>query len=155
MIRHVISGGQTGVDRAALDAAMAAGLPVGGWCPRSRRAEDGPIDSRYPLRETPSTDYAERTAWNVCDADGTLVLVRAKPDGGTALTIREARRQGKPLFVHRLAGTEGVEKVREWIAREGLRSLNVAGPREQEAPGIYIAAHAFLTALFRREEGVD
>ncbi len=153
MIRNVISGGQTGVDRATLDAAMAAGLPVGGWCPRGRRAADGVIDARYPLRETPSADYAERTAWNVRDADGTLVLVRAKPDGGTALTIREAERQGKPCLVHRLAGMEGVEKVREWIAREGLRALNVAGPREEEAPGIYTAARAFLTALFSREKG--
>jgi hypothetical protein len=72
---RVVSGGQTGVDRAALDAALACGLPCGGWCPRGRRAEDGPIDPGYPLRETPGDDYAERTEWNVRDSDATLVLV--------------------------------------------------------------------------------
>ncbi|WP_456425320.1 putative molybdenum carrier protein [Rhodocaloribacter sp.] len=152
MIRKVVSGGQTGVDRAALDAAMAAGLPVGGWCPRGRRAADGVIDARYPLRETPSAAYAERTAWNVRDSDGTLVLLATEAAGGTALTIRAAERLGKPLFVHRLAGAAGVAKVRAWIAREGIRVLNVAGPREKEAPGIYAAARAFLTELFAREE---
>ena len=152
MIRKVVSGGQTGVDRAALDAAMAAGLPVGGWCPRGRRAADGVIDAQYPLRETPSAAYAERTAWNVRDSDGTLVLLTTEAAGGTALTIREAERLGKPLFVHRLAGTAGVAKVRAWIAREGIRVLNVAGPREEEAPGIYAAARAFLTELFAREK---
>ncbi len=151
-IRKVVSGGQTGVDRAALDAATAAGLPVGGWCPRGRRAADGVIDARYPLRETPSAEYAERTAWNVRDSDGTLVLVFTEPAGGTALTVREAERQGKPLFVHRLAGTAGVAEVRAWIAREGVRVLNVAGPREEEAPGIHAAAYAFLTALFTPEK---
>ncbi|WP_457653878.1 putative molybdenum carrier protein [Rhodocaloribacter sp.] len=151
-IRKVVSGGQTGVDRAALDAATAAGLPVGGWCPRGRRAADGVIDARYPLRETPSAAYAERTAWNVRDSDGTLVLLSGEPAGGTALTLREAKRQGKPLLVHRLGESGGVEKVRAWIAREGIRVLNVAGPREEEAPGIYADARTFLTELFAREK---
>ncbi len=152
LIQKVVSGGQTGVDRAALDAAMAAGLPVGGWCPRGRRAADGVIEARYPLRETPSEDYAERTSWNVRDSDGTLVLVFSGPAGGTALTVREAKRLGKPCLVLRLDEKEGVEKARAWIAREGIRVLNVAGPREEEAPGIYAAAYAFLTALFTPEE---
>ena len=73
-IAKLISGGQTGVDRAALDAALAAGLPIGGWCPKGRLAEDGVIPLRYPLQETPSQQYAQRTRWNVRDADGTLIL---------------------------------------------------------------------------------
>src|SRR5436309_586670 len=99
MIRRILSGGQTGVDRAALDVALALGLPCDGWCPRGRKAEDGPLPDRYPLRETPTDAYAERTAWNVRDADGTLVLLRGRPSGGTALTIELADRYGKPCLV--------------------------------------------------------
>ena len=91
-VRSVVSGGQTGVDRAALDVARELGIPCGGWCPRGRRAEDGPIPEAYPVRETPSTAYPERTAWNVRDSDGTLVITRGKPRGGTALTVSLARR---------------------------------------------------------------
>src|SRR3990172_4511968 len=96
---RIVAGGQTGVDRAALDAALGLGLPCGGWCPRGRKAEDGPIDPRYPMEETPSDDYAERTEWNVRDADGTLVLTRGEPSGGTAFTIATARRGRSPLLV--------------------------------------------------------
>ena len=91
-MRKVVSGGPTGVDRAALDAACALGLALGGWCPRGRRAEDGAIPAEYPLRETPGEDYAERTEWNVRDASATLVLTRGQPSPGTALTIELARR---------------------------------------------------------------
>ncbi|QXD14960.1 putative molybdenum carrier protein [Rhodocaloribacter litoris] len=151
MIQKVVSGGQTGVDRAALDAAMAAGVPVGGWCPRGRRAADGPIPARYPLRETPSSVYAERTAWNVRDSDGTLVLLRGAPAGGTALTIREAERQGKPCLVCRPEEAGAPAAVRAWLARHGIRVLNVAGPREEEEPGIYAAARACLARLFEAD----
>ena len=78
MFTKIISGGQTGVDRAALDVALELGLPCGGWCPRGRRAEDGPIDPRYPLTETPWDGYPQRTEWNVRDADGTLILTPAR-----------------------------------------------------------------------------
>src|SRR5512135_124388 len=99
MVARIVSGGQTGVDRAALDAARQLGLECGGWCPRGRRAEDGKVASGYPLRETPSEDYAQRTEWNVRDSDATLVLTHGRPAGGTALTIAVARRLGKPLLV--------------------------------------------------------
>src|SRR5436305_1193025 len=83
----IFSGGQTGVDRAALDVALELGIPCSGWCPRGRRAEDGTIPPRYPLQETRSLAYPVRTRWNVRDSDGTLILTRGRPDRGTALTI--------------------------------------------------------------------
>ena len=141
---EIVSGGQTGVDRAALDTALALGLPCGGWCPRGRRAADGPIPSRYPLRETPSASYPERTEWNVRDSDGTLVLHRGHLRGGTALTVRLARRHGRPALTADLSAAPSARGVREWIARERIRTLNVAGPREREHPGIHAQAMEFL-----------
>src|SRR5207248_6603939 len=88
MFTKIVSGGQTGVDRAALDVALEVGLPCGGWGPQGRRAEDGPLPERYPLRETASAAYPARTARNVREADGTLILTRGEPDRGTALTAR-------------------------------------------------------------------
>jgi Circularly permutated YpsA SLOG family len=149
VLERVVSGGQTGVDRAALDAAMALGLACGGWCPRGRRAEDGPIPSRYPLRETPGAAYPERTAWNVRDSDATLVLSFGKPRGGTALTICLARKAGRPMLVVDLdTGVPGTTEVRAWLDRERVRALNVAGPRESEAPGVHALASRFLRTVF-------
>jgi hypothetical protein len=142
----VVSGGQTGVDRAALDAARALGMPCGGWCPRGRRAEDGPIGPDYPLRETPSEDYAQRTEWNVRDSDGTLVLLRGRPSPGTALTIERARRLGRPVLV--LDPGDDAATARDWIEDEAIGVLNVAGPRESQDPGIGAAARAFFGRLF-------
>lgn len=140
----IVSGGQTGVDRAALDTALALGLPCGGWCPRGRRAEDGPLPTRYPLRETPSSSYPERTEWNVRDSDGTLVLHHGRLRGGTALTVRLARKQGRPAHLVDLLAAPNAPAVREWISRERIRKLNVAGPRESEHPGIQAQAARFL-----------
>ena len=148
-MRRVVSGGQSGVDRAALDAAGALGLPLGGWCPRGRKAEDGPIDGAYPLTETPSEDYTQRTEWNVRDSDGTLVLTRGRPGGGTAYTIAAARRLRRPLLVLDLAKDPSPENVLGWIEAEGIAILNVAGPRESQRPGIGEEAHGFLERLFR------
>jgi hypothetical protein len=148
-VLKIVSGGQTGVDRAALAAARAAGLPCGGWCPRGRGAEDGPIDESYPLTETPSEDYAQRTEWNVRDSDGTLVLTRGRPSGGTAFTIATARRLRRPLFVLDLAGGPSPDEALGWIEAEGIGVLNVAGPRESQRPGIGEEARRFLERLFR------
>jgi len=140
----IVSGGQTGVDRAALDVAAELSLPRGGWCPRGRYAEDGPIPDAYPLKETPSPATAQRTEWNVRDADGTLVLTEGELSGGTAITVQFARRHGKPCLVLDLE--EGAEPgaVGRWIAEHGIAVLNVAGPRESKCPGIYRRAAAFL-----------
>ncbi len=145
MLERVISGGQTGVDRAALDAAMTLGIACGGWCPRGRRAEDGRIPSRYPLQETPGAGYPERTAWNVREADATLILAVGKPGGGTALTVGLARKAAKPVLVVDLEkGVPAAAEVRAWLDRGKVRTLNVAGPRESEHPGIHARATLFL-----------
>jgi len=146
-VDRVLSGGQTGVDRAALDVALEMGIPCGGWCPRGRRAEDGPIPDCYPLRETPSAAYPERTELNVRDSDGTLVISRGRARGGTALTVSLARRAAKPVLVVDLERGADLAGVRAFLGQNGIRTLNVAGPRESEAPGIHDEASALLREL--------
>lgn len=146
MVSKIISGGQTGVDRAALDTALELGLPCGGWCPRGRRAEDGPIPEHYPLRETAQASYPPRTALNVRESDGTLVLTAGPPDRGTRLTLALARRYGKPVLVLDLTTQPDPAQVQVWAAAAGIHILNVAGPRESSRPGIYAAARRFLRA---------
>ena len=140
----IISGGQSGVDRAALDVALELGIACGGWCPRGRRAEDGPLAARYPLIETPLQKYSQRTAWNVRDSDGTLILARGQAKGGTALTVKLADGLGKPYLVLDLTKAPQPADVHEWAERHGVQVLNVAGPRETENRGIYQEAAAFL-----------
>ena len=147
MVERIISGGQSGVDRAALDVALELGIPCGGWCPRGRRAEDGRIPERYPLRETLSGGYAQRTEWNVRDADATLVLHRGGLCGGTALTVALARRQGKPCLTVDLATAAEPAEVGAWLDAERVAVLNVAGPRESQAPGIGEQVRALLRRL--------
>jgi hypothetical protein len=143
----IVSGGQTGVDRAALDAARAAGLACDGWCPRGRLAEDGPIDPRYPLAETPSAEPAERTAWNVRDSDATLVLSFGAPRDGSALALAEAERLGRPSLALRLDEAADPAALRAWLDAHRVGRLNVAGPRESEEPGVGEAAARFLRRL--------
>lgn len=154
-IQRIVSGGQTGVDRAALDVALARGLPCGGWCPRDRSAEDGPIPGRYPLTETPRTDPAQRTDWNVRDSDATLILARGALAGGTARARDRARQLGRPVWVIDLAtdAAREIAALRVWIDQVG-GILNVAGPRESEAPGIGEEARGFLAALLGRDDPV-
>ena len=132
------------MDRAALDVAAELSLPRGGWCPKGRYAEDGPIPDGYPLKETPSPDTSQRTEWNVRDADGTLVLTEGEPSGGTAVTIHFARRRRKPCLVLDLDDGPDPAAVGRWIAANGIGVLNVAGPRESKRPGIRARASAFL-----------
>jgi hypothetical protein len=148
MVARVVSGGQTGVDRAALDAARAAGIACGGWCPAGRAAEDGPIPAAYPLRETPSADPAQRTAWNVRDSDVTLVLA-AGQSPGTERTVAAAGAMGRPVLVVDLFGADAEAEARAWLAAVRPRVLNVAGPRESEAPGAYVATRALLEGVLR------
>ncbi|NNF57402.1 MAG: molybdenum cofactor carrier [Rhodothermaceae bacterium] len=146
---RIMSGGQTGVDRAALDAARQAGLPCGGWCPAGRRAEDGVIPDRYPLRETPTVDYAERTHLNVRDSDATLILARGPLVGGTALTREEAEALARPVLVLDPTDPKAVREARRWMRQQhAIRTLNIAGPRESTEPGIYAETLAFLTQFF-------
>jgi len=144
----IVSGGQTGVDRAALDAALELGIPCGGWCPKSRRAEDGPIPDRYPLKETESASYPVRTEMNVRDSDGTLILTWGRPTGGTALTVRLARRHKKPSLVIDLKKPADPLSFRNWLEKKEIGVLNIAGPRESEYPGISRLAFGFLLNAF-------
>ena len=138
-VHRVISGGQTGADRGGLDAAARLGLPRGGWCPRGRRAEDGVVPPEYPLRETRTSAYEERTELNVRWADATVVFTKGPPQGGSALTIELAKGLGKPVLhvdLGRLDRAGAVRTVRAWISREGVSTLNVAGSREGGAAGL-------------------
>ncbi len=145
MIEKVVSGGQTGVDRAALDVALKLAVPCGGWCPRERRAEDGPLKEIYPLQETPSSDYTQRTQWNVRDSDGTLVLYRGSLSGGSALTVELAKKTHKPCLVIDLSEDSLPGILLDWVKRYEIRTLNVAGTRESGSPGIYDEACQFLS----------
>lgn len=150
----IVSGGQTGVDRAALDVALSLGIGAGGWCPRGRRAEDGEIHARYPLQETPSRRYSQRTEWNVRDSDATLVLCRGELSGGTRVTADLAGRYGRPLLAVDLDLDPNPGEVEAWLKRERVEVLNLAGPREEGAPGIYAQSHAFICNLLRfRRDG--
>lgn len=144
MIKKIISGGQTGVDRAALDMALDLGLEAGGWCPRGRRAEDGIIPDQYPLKETPGRDYEQRTEWNVRDSDGTLILTTGRPEGGTQLTLECAQRLEKPFYVVDLLAPRNLPGLQYWVEYEKIHTLNVAGPRESRVPGVKAMAMEFL-----------
>ena len=146
-LERIVSGGQTGADRAALDWAIAHEIAHGGWCPRGRRAEDGPIGRQYGLRETPSHDYQQRTRWNVRDSDGTLIISRAAElRGGSAYTVRCAERLGKP-WRHIHPGADSVENITGFLDQHRIRTLNVAGPRVSTDPGIYEYVFAVLERL--------
>lgn len=143
----IISGGQTGVDRAGLDAAMALGLEVGGWCPRGRRANDGRVPDRYPLLEMHSDDYRVRTRMNILRSDTTLLLRRGRQTPGSRSTWWIAEAEKKKLVEVELEDISGpaYEYVRARI--QGARVLNVAGPSEESRPGIYDQALDFMAKL--------
>ena len=131
MIR-IVSGGQTGVDRGALDAALAARFPCGGWCPADRAAEDGPIPARYPLQELAGAGYLQRTRKNVEDSDGTLIITFGAPSGGTLRTIEFCQRLHKPHLVidaSKTSKSEAAVEIARFIDEHGIKVLNVAGRR--------------------------
>lgn len=144
----IVSGGQTGVDRAALDAAGDSYLPRGGWCPKGRKAEDGPIDEKYPLKETDSEKYSVRTKRNVRDSDGTLILSFGPPAGGTALTVKYVGEMKKPLLLIDLNYVRKPDVIRAWIVDHAVKTLNIAGPRETNPPSVYQPAYEFLMSVF-------
>jgi len=145
-IQKIISGGQTGVDRAALDVALQRGIPCGGWCPAGRRAEDGPIDKRYPLQETEHWRYDDRTRRNVAETDGTLIISTRPLTGGTSLTRKFARELNKPLLIVEPRGLFLTKLIEQWLKDHRIEVLNVAGPRESSVPGIHSDAVNLLTA---------
>jgi hypothetical protein len=147
-LQRIVSGGQTGVDRAALDVALELGIPCGGWCPKGRLAEDGRIDDCYPLQEAPTANYAERTALNVRDSDGTLILAHGPLRGGTALTKQFAERYGRLCLVVDPRRQNLVQHVAEWLAASKIAVLNIAGPRDGQKSGVYGQAATFLRLLF-------
>jgi hypothetical protein len=122
-------------------------MECGGWCPAGRWAEDGPVPARYPLAETPSDDPAQRTEWNVRDSDGSLVLTGEVASPGTDLALEIARRLGRPVYLWTATAPPDAESFRRWLQVHRVRTLNVAGPRESESPGIYAAAKAYLAAV--------
>jgi hypothetical protein len=140
------------VDQAALDAAIELGLDHGGWCPRGRLSEAGPIPTRFRLRETDSAEYWVRTEQNVVDSDATLILFQQEIRGGTALTERMAAKHGRPCRCVDLSHSPAVEPVREWLRQQRVAVLNVAGPRESSCPGIQDQARRFLLDVFREKE---
>lgn len=140
---RIVSGGQTGVDRAALEVAIALGIGHGGWCPAGRLAEDGTVPSRYDLRETESSEYPIRTKQNVVDSDATLILYEGKIKGGTQLTRRLCRQLDKPHLVVPIDRDDPIE-TRRWLSDVQPQTLNVAGPRESSAPGIFARSREFL-----------
>lgn len=154
MLEKVISGGQTGVDRAALDAAIELGIPHGGWCPKGRTARDGVIPSRYKLQETTSPLYPPRTRANVKEADGTLIYM--DPDGeysrGSELTIKICKEYewATPYLVIRHNMSLPFTTAHDWILAKNIHVLNVAGPSEENHVGIYRQSYLFFLELFRK-----
>ncbi|HWM85108.1 MAG TPA: putative molybdenum carrier protein [Kofleriaceae bacterium] len=147
-LKKIVSGGQTGADRAALDTAIELGLEHGGYCPAGRRAEDGRISDRYQLIETAGADYAERTERNVLESDGTLLVTRGRPAGGSALTAALAAKHARP-FLHIDLGqardlASCADTIREWLDAETIAVLNVAGPRASGCPDIAQDVRALL-----------
>jgi hypothetical protein len=152
-VEKLVSGAQTGADRAALDFAMANGIAIGGWVPRGRLAEDGRIPDRYPgLREADSAEPAVRTALNVRDSDATLILSHGPLKGGSLLTLREASRIGRPVLhldLDRISPEQAGAQLRGWLEARRPGILNVAGPRASSDPRIGAATQAVLAAAWR------
>ncbi len=149
----IVSGGQTGADRAALDFAIAHGIPHGGWCPRGRLAEDGAIPACYQLQETTSVRYPQRTRWNIRDTDVTVLLTLSPHlRGGTALTARLADQLGKPwihLYPDRDKSPEALgQRLGAFVTRHQAQRINIAGPRASQEARIEPFVRAVLIAAF-------
>lgn len=151
---EIVSGGQTGADRSALDWALRNGVPCRGWCPKGRNAEDGPIDPKYPLTETPTYRYIQRTEWNTRDSDATVLLtIGAELTEGTLATAIRATRNAKPwLHLSRDILDGDAERaarlLREFCERHTVKSLNVAGPRASKEPTVAQWVASVLEASF-------
>ena len=149
----IISGGQTGVDRAALDAAIETGLPYGGLIPKGRKSEEGQVPEHYSeLQEAHRTDYEHRTEQNVIGADATLILSYPPLEGGTLFTETHCKHHQKKHLVVDLNQPEvSIEReILQWLSQTNPRVLNIAGPRESKRPGIYVKTRRILTHIFEQ-----
>lgn len=154
-ISKIVSGGQTGVDRAALDVTINLNIPHGGWCPKGRLAENGIISVKYKLIETSTSDYSERTIANIRDSDGTLIIIEhpsGELSGSTLLTRDEALKQNKLWQLINLLDASEQSNVIDWIRDNSIKVLNIAGPRESQCPGIYEKAYSYLRNLNWKKE---
>ncbi len=153
MLKKIISGCQTGADIAAIDAAIDNGFPYGGWVPKGRRTEVGPLPLTYAVREMDTRGYPKRTEQNILDADGTVICSHGRLSGGSALTRRIAKRQNKPwlhLDLADLSADQAADKLAEWIDRHGIEVLNVAGQSASKNERIHAATFAVIDSLLRR-----
>jgi hypothetical protein len=151
MLEKIVSGGQTGADRAALDFAIKHKIPHGGWIPKGRLAEDGPLPAKYKLTEMPTDSYQERTEQNVIDSDGTVIISRGKLTGGSAYILKMAKKHNRPYFHVDLKQYEVLPAALEilsWLGDNSIKSLNVAGPRASKDPKIYESVKEVLTGLW-------
>ena len=140
MIEKIISGGQTGADRAALDVAIGLNIPHGGWIPKGRKTEDGILPAKYELQEMPSSSYPKRTEQNILDSDGTLIICHGKLTGGSSLTRKVAKKHDRPwlhLDMDKLSVSDASKTTASWIGRNNVQVLNVAGSRASKDPEIY------------------
>jgi hypothetical protein len=153
----IISGGQTGADRAALDAALELGVAIGGWVPKGRKAEDGPVADHYTgLQETESGHYETRTRYNVRDADATLIITHGELHGGSRYARDEAESQDKPWLhvdLDEWSKENAVLAIRSWLSRLDVKTLNIAGPRESSDPGIYKATRDIVRIILKKQDG--
>lgn len=157
-VKKIISGGQTGADRAALDFAIENKIAHGGWVPRGRIAEDGPIPDKYRLQEAPAPEYDRRTELNVIDSEGTLIISHGELKGGSALTLRLAAKHRRPVLhidLKTMPQCIAALKIVRWLSRFRVETLNVAGARASRDPDIYRATRCILEIVFQQGLSVD
>lgn len=143
----IISGGQTGADQAALDAAISLGLQYGGWLPKGRKTEKGPLDVKYRLQELPTGEYRVRTEKNVVSSDATLIFSHGPLTGGSALTEALAIRHDRPCLhidLNLVEPVKAVAAIEQWMHNYRIKILNIAGPRASGDPAIYNAVYSLL-----------
>lgn len=153
VVEKIISGGQTGADRAALDFAIENGIPHGGWCPKGRLTEEGPLAKKYRLSETKTEDYNERTLQNILDSDATLIFCHGELSGGSLYTLILALKYERPVLVVDLGGSVLPKEVKNWIGKHHIKILNIAGPRASKNPLIFQDVKSYLKELIREWRG--
>ncbi len=153
ILSKIISGGQTGVDRGALDACLQQNFTCAGWCPAGRLAEDGEIDFKYPLQENLTSNYNDRTRLNVRDSDATLIIYNGDLTGGTLLTHNFAKEKEKPIFLFKVQPfmiDESLEQLIHFLTINHIETLNVAGPRKSQWEAAHDTSYIIVSKLIER-----